>query len=128
MKIQTQNLSPSQPYQTTRLSGFSSKNFQAATWRGEDLLLQTKKGEVWVLKGANAKRLSTPDFFLIFDDASVPLAAFAPNFAQPTAGKAPHVPQFEVAAPVKISKLPGKPIGRIQGRSATRFNEAWNTS
>jgi hypothetical protein len=92
---------------SVRLQGISSSDFKVATWRGQDLLVQLKNGDVLILKGANAKRLAVPDFFLVFDDASLPLASFAPGLSQPAAGKAPHVPPFEMAPPVKVGRLPG---------------------
>ena len=126
MNIQTISLSKVAST-SVRANGFSSTQFKAATWRGDDLLVQMKNGEVLVLKGANAKRLSTPEFFLVFDDTSLPLASFAPGMDQPVANKAPHVPPFEVAAPVKVGKLP-QGGNKAKGAASADDNpadEAW---
>jgi len=126
MNIQTISLSKVAST-SVRASGFSSTQFKAATWRADDLLVQMKNGEVLVLKGANAKRLSTPEFFLVFDDTSLPLASFAPGMDQPVAKKAPHVPPFEVAAPVKVGKLP-QGGNKAKGAASADDNpadEAW---
>ncbi|MDP4300994.1 putative Ig domain-containing protein [Leptothrix discophora] len=120
---------------TVRVTATSFGDVQAATWRGQELLLQIKGGDVLVLQGANIKRLAAPDFFLVFDDASVPLASFAPGLPQPVTMTAPHVPPFEARLQVPVGRLPGgieaaagsTAKGRKKGRAADDQpnDEAW---
>lgn len=72
-----------------RVSGFSASQFKAATWRGNDLLVQMQNGAVLVVKAANAARAPSSQFFLVFDDAPVPLSAFAPGAFAPVYAPAP---------------------------------------
>ena len=89
-----------------RVEGFSTRHFKAATWRDGHLLVQMQDGTVLVLKGANAKRITVPDFFLVFDDATMPLALFTTGLTQPRLQKSPHVPAFEQSLSIKVAKLP----------------------
>ena len=102
IKLSISNLNPS----SLRVTGFSAAHFKVATWRGGDLLVQMQDGTVLVFSQAHAKRLAAPDFFLVFDDATVPLALMTPGAAQPGLNKSPHVPPFEQALKIKVVKLP----------------------
>ncbi len=123
MKIELFDLAHRSTQQTTRLEGLSQRDLAAATWRGDDLLLRTRSGEVVVLKDALNQLLAKPGYFLLLDDRPLPLAAFAADLQLPAARSAPHVPPFSVTLPFPVG---AGPLGRrgVQ-RKAVESDERW---
>jgi hypothetical protein len=123
MKIDLIDLDQPSTQQTVRIEGLSRDELRAATWRGDDLLVRTQSGQVVVLKSALPRLLDKPSYFLVLDDAPVPLAAFAPGLTLAPATSAPHVPPFGVSAPWVIGRSPTGRRG-IE-RTASQGDEAW---
>ncbi len=123
MKIELFDLGQRSTQQTTRLEGLSQRDLAAATWRGDDLLLRTRSGEVVVLQDALNQLLAKPGYFLLLDDRPLPLAAFAADLQLPAARSAPHVPPFGVTLPIPVG---AGPLGRrgVQ-RKAVEGDEGW---
>ncbi|MGY0196621.1 hypothetical protein ACWA7J_16265 [Leptothrix sp. BB-4] len=123
MKIALIDLDHPQTLQTARIDGLTQRELRAATWRGNDLLVRTASDSVLVLKGALVKLLAHPGYFLVLDDAPLPLAAFAPGLPQPSSYSAPHVPPFCFPLTISIGHSPSGRLGAQ--RAAALADEAW---
>lgn len=123
MKIDLIDLDQPLTQQTVRVEGLSRKDLRAATWRGDDLLVRTQAGEVLVLKSALSRLLAKPTYFIVLDDAPVPLATFAPALELPPALSAPHLPPFSFSLPILVGRSPAGQRG--ERRTASEGDEAW---
>ncbi len=123
MKIESIDLNQRVTLQTARIDGLSQRDLRSATWRGDDLLIRMKSGDVVAIKGALSKLLAKPGYFLVLDDAPVPLASFAPELQLAAAIGAPHVPPFNFMLPMAVGRSPKGRRG-IE-RAAGAGDEAW---
>jgi hypothetical protein len=123
MKIDLIDLDQPSTLQTVRIEGLSRSELQAATWRGDDLLVRTQTGEIVVLKAALPRLLDKPCYFVVLDDVPLPLASFAPDLKLPPALSAPHVPPFGVSLPIPVGRSPSGRRG--VERTASKGDEAW---
>ncbi len=123
MKIDLIDLDQPSTLQTVRIEGLSRSELQAATWRGDDLLVRTQTGEIVVLKAALPRLLDKPCYFVVLDDVPLPLASFAPDLKLPPALSAPHVPPFGVSLTIPVGRSPSGRRG--VERTASKGDEAW---